>query len=104
MEVVPPPLTHSWSTCLLGVEGGDGFWWELMPEPSLDNSSEWVTWRANQVDTLTWWLEMSVVPGEREVEEFVWKVWANLNYLKGGVMHRILPMITLHPHPSSPRT
>ena len=61
---------------LLGAEGGDSYWQELTPEPFLNNSSEWVTWRANHINTLTWWLELSAVPGERDVEEFTQKVWA----------------------------
>ena len=60
----------------LGVKGGDGFWWRSRPEPSLKNSSEWVMQWADQVDTLTWWPELSAVPGERDVKEFSRKVWA----------------------------
>ena len=60
----------------LSTEGGDGFQWSSMPAPSLENSSEWVTWQANLVNTPTWWPELSVVPGEMDLEEFARKVQA----------------------------
>ena len=60
----------------LGAEGGDGFWQKSMPKPSLNNSSEWVTWWADEVDTLTWWPELFTVPRERDVKEFARKIWA----------------------------
>ena len=66
----------------LGIEGGDVFWWSSMPEPSLENSSEWVAWWANLVDTWTWWPELSMVPRERDVEEFARKVWASFELPK----------------------
>ena len=53
-----------------------------MPKPSLDNSSEWVTWRANQVATPTWWVELSTVPRKRDVEEFAWMVLASFKLPK----------------------
>ena len=62
---------------LLGAEGGDDSQQESMPQPFLDNSSEWVTWRANQVNIPTWWPELSMVSGERVVEECVQKIWAS---------------------------
>ena len=43
---------------------------------------EQVMWWANLVNTLTWWPELSVVPGERHVEEFTRKVWASFELLK----------------------
>ena len=58
------------------VEGGDGFWQKLTPKPSLNNSSEWVAWWADQVNTTTWWPELSMFPGDRDVKEFARKVWA----------------------------
>ena len=77
----PPPLTHSWRTWqgdgLAWSRRGDGSWQESTPKPSIDNSSEWVTWRANQVNTPTWWLELCTVPGERDAEEFAQKIWAS---------------------------
>ena len=68
----------------LRAEGADGFWWRSTPKPSPNNSSEWVAWQADQVDTPTWWLELSMVPRERDVKEFARKVWASFELLKSS--------------------
>ena len=86
----------------LRVEVGDGFQWKLMLEPSLNNSSEWVIWQADQVDTPTWWPKLSTVPRERDVQEFTRKVWASFELPKKRSHTQSTPMITPHPHPSCP--
>ena len=67
---------------LLGVEVGDGFQWSSMPKSSFKNSFEWVMWWANLVNTLTWWPELAMVSGERDMEEFARKVWASFKMPK----------------------
>ena len=78
----PLPLTHSWRTSL--EERCPHLEWkgeivfsrnQCLNSPSI-NSSEWVMWQVDQVDTPTWWLELSMVPRERDVTEFTRKVWA----------------------------
>ena len=69
------PLTLTW-----GVPGisrrGDNSQLTLPPEPSFNNSSEWVRWCAEQLETPTWWQELSEVPSQMDVQEFVRSVQA----------------------------
>ena len=77
----------------LGVKGGDVFWWKSMPKPSLNNTSEWIAWLADQVNTPTWWLELATVPRERDVEEFARKVQASFKLPKRRSCAQGTPMI-----------
>ena len=52
------------------------------PKPSPNNSSKWVKWHAKQLDTLAWWQELSEVPSQRDVKEFVRRVCASFQLPK----------------------
>ena len=41
-----------------------------MPEPSLDNSNQWVLWCAYWVETPAWWLELQMVPNQTDIPQF----------------------------------
>ena len=66
-----PPLDPHLEGFLAEAEGGDDSQLTLSPEPSFNNSSEWVKWHAKQLKTPTWWWELSKVPSQMDVQEFV---------------------------------
>ena len=37
---------------------------EMLPEPSISKSAEWVRWRAEKCDVPDWWAEFSTFPQE----------------------------------------
>ena len=78
----------------LRLEWGESFQWQLMPKPSLNDSSEWVTLQAKQIDTPSWWPELSMVPRESDVKSLPGRSGPHSNCLRGGVMPWIPPMIT----------
>ena len=76
------PLDPYLEGFLARAEGGDDSQQTLPPKPSHNNSSEWVTWCAKQLDTLTWWQEFSKVPGQNDIQQFVRRVWASFQLPK----------------------
>ena len=54
----------------------------LLPELSFNNSSEWVRWHAEQLETPIWWQELSKVPIQTDVQEFVWQIQALFQLFK----------------------
>ena len=49
---------------MLGAEGGEDPWQDYLPKPYLEDSTKWVEWRADQIDTPEWWPELSAISGE----------------------------------------
>ena len=54
----------------------------MLSEPSLNNRSEWVKWHAKQLNTPAWWPELSEVPSQSDVKEFVRRIWASFQLPK----------------------
>ena len=77
MEGKGLPALNPYLWGFLARAGGDNSQQTLPPKPSHRNSSEWVTWHAKQLNTSTWWQELSEVPGQSAIQEFVRRVWAS---------------------------
>ena len=52
------------------------------PEPSSLCTSDWIEWCAKYAQTLSWWEELTQVPGHADHKEFAWKVCASFEVLK----------------------
>ena len=96
-----PPLDHHLEGLLARAEGGDNFQLTMSPEPSLNNSSEWVRLYAKQLKIMTWWWELSKVPGQTDVQEFVRQVWVSCQLPKvsshaQGVTNDYLALLAPH--------
>ena len=76
------PLNPNLEGFLAGAEGGDNHWQPLLPKPSHNNSFEWVKSCVNQLETLTWWWELSEVPIQVDIQEFARWVWASFQLPK----------------------
>ena len=50
---------------------------EMLPEPAVLDFTEWVQWKAGKCDTPSWWMEVSVVPGEDNTRELARQVMAS---------------------------
>ena len=46
----------------------------MLPESAVLDFTEWVWWKARNCDTPSWWMELSMVPGEDNARELVRQV------------------------------
>ena len=52
--------------------------WEYSPKPSFDNASAWVAWQAEHgLTSPSWWPELIEVPNQKDIHQFVRRVWAS---------------------------
>ena len=49
----------------------------MPPEPTVLDFAKWVQWKARKCDTPSWWMELSMVPGEDNARELARQVRAS---------------------------
>ena len=52
------------------------------PKPPIEDLQKWVTWKAWTCETLSWWQELTMVPGVDNYKKLARKVWASFEILK----------------------
>ena len=74
----PPVLAPTVASFLWGsLETADNKGRETLPEPTVLDFAEWVQWKAGKCDTPSWWMELSMVPGEDNTRELTRQVRAS---------------------------
>ena len=61
---------------------------EMLPEPPISQSTEWVQWKAEKCDVPDWWMELSTVPLE-DTGRLAWEVRASFQLPR--CMHELDP-------------
>ena len=79
-----PPLDPYLEGFLARAEMGNDPQQALPPEASHNNSFKLVKWHINQLETPTWWWEVSKVPGQMNVQEFARQFWASFQLPKAS--------------------
>ena len=59
------------------LETSDDKGGEMLPEPAVQDFAEWVQWKVGKCDTPSWWMELSMVPGEDNTRELARQVRAS---------------------------
>ena len=73
-----PELAPTVASFLQGSpETSDNEGEEMPPEPAVLHFAEWVQWKAGKCDTPSWWMELSMVPGEDNTQELARQVRAS---------------------------
>ena len=73
-----PELVPAVASFLQGsLETSDNKGGEMPPEPTVLDFAEWVWWKARKCDTPSWWMELSMVPGEDNARELARSVRAS---------------------------
>ena len=77
LEELPelPPTVASFLRGSLEMSDDEGR--EMLPEPAVLDFAGWVWWKAGKCDTPSWWMELSVVPGEDNTRELARQVRAS---------------------------
>ena len=60
LELAPTVASFLWGS----LETSDNEGGKTPPEPAVLDFAEWVQWKAGKCDTPSWWMELSMVPGE----------------------------------------
>ena len=68
------PLNPYLEGFLAKAKEGDDPQQALPLEPFHDDTTKWVRWRVKQLDTPTWWQELSAVPSQSNIKEFTRQV------------------------------
>ena len=56
-------------------EGGKSY----PQEPSIVDVETWLDWQACQLDTPSWWMELTAIPGVEDQWKLAWKIWASFS-------------------------
>ena len=72
-ELAPTVASFLWGS----PETSDNEGKETPPEPAVLDFAEWVQWKAGKCDTPSWWMELSMVPGEDNTRELARQVRAS---------------------------
>ena len=72
-ELVPTVASFLWGS----PETSDDKGGEMPPEPTVLDFAEWVQWKVGKCDTPSWWMELSMVPGEDNTRELIRQVRAS---------------------------
>ena len=69
-ELAPTVASFLWGS----PETSDNKGGEMPPEPAVLDFAKWVQWKAGKCDTPSWWMELSMVPGEDNTRELARQV------------------------------
>ena len=72
-ELAPMVASFLWGS----LETSDNEGRVTLPEPAVLDFTEWVQWKAGKCDTPSWWMELSMVPGEDNTRELTRQVRAS---------------------------
>ena len=77
LELAPTVASFLWGS----LETSDDEGREMPPEPAVLDFAEWVQWKAGKCDTPSWWMELSMVPGEDNTRKLTRQVRASFGLL-----------------------
>ena len=68
-------MVHPWEipTAYPDIRSRMGY----LPEPSIKNYKMWLDWQAHQLDTGSWWAELTVIPNVEDPRKLAWKICAS---------------------------